>query len=141
MPRRAVLAHLERVLGASGGRFTDFDLVHLAMHFGVSGPAMSLRLVGLRKLRRQERTDYWKQSRFKNLAMALGYAVEDWTSNLILPRRYRYLAMKAYADEQISLAKLAEYLREPFSKLREQVQRLSEDATVSTVAERLDEPG
>jgi len=141
MPRRAVLAHLERVLGASGGRFTDFDLVHLAMHFGVSGPAMSLRLVGLRKLRRQERTDYWKQSRFKNLAMALGYAVEDWTSNLILPRRYRYLAMKAYADEQISLAKLAEYLREPFSKLREQVQRLSEDATGSTVAERLDEPG
>jgi len=141
MPRRAVLAHLERVLGANTGRFTDFDLVHLAMHFGVSGPAMSLRLVGLRKLRRQERTDYWKQSRFKNLAMALGYAVEDWTSNLILPRRYRYLAMKAYADEQISLAKLAEYLREPFSKLREQVQRLSEDATVSTVAERLDEPG
>jgi Zn-dependent peptidase ImmA (M78 family) len=140
MPRRAVLAHLERVLGANSGRFTDFDLVHLAMHFGVSGPAMSLRLVGLRKLGRPEHVEYGKQSRFKNLAAALGYQVEGWTSNLILPRRYRYLAIKAYADEQISLAKLAEYLREPLFKLREQLQRLSEDTPVSAIVERLDAP-
>ena len=49
MPRRAVLAQLDRIMRTNAGQFTDYDLVHLAMHFGVSGQAMSLRLVTLRR--------------------------------------------------------------------------------------------
>lgn len=37
MPHRSVLIQLEEVLGAGFGAFIDADLVHLAMHFGVSG--------------------------------------------------------------------------------------------------------
>lgn len=127
MPRRAVLAQLDLVLKANAGRFTDFDLVHLAMHFGVSGQAMTVRLIGLRKLPRDTYQHYWGRSehRFKPLAEMLGYTVDDPVGFLerpvILPTRYRYLAMKAYEDEEISLAKLAELLREPYHELRSKV--------------------
>ena len=73
MPRRAVLAQLDRIMRTNAGQFTDYDLVHLAMHFGVSGQAMSLRLVTLRKLSRQAQRDYWEQRSFKPIAEALGY--------------------------------------------------------------------
>ncbi len=121
MPRRAVLAQLERVLGTSNGQFTDFDLVHLAMQFGVSGQAMSSRLVSLRKMPRHVHEEYWKGRTFKGLAQALGYNVEDWSQDAVLPPRFRYLALKAYDEGQISLAKLAELLRENYYELRERL--------------------
>src|SRR5262249_53407538 len=117
MPRRAVLEQLEQVLRTSGGQFTDEDLVHLAMHFGVSGQALSLRLVTLRKLARSVHEQYWQDApRFKALAEMLGYTVDDpptfRNAPVILPKRFRYLALKAYEREIISVAKLAELLRE-----------------------------
>lgn len=123
MPRRAVLDQLERILRTSGGQFTDEDLVRMALHFGVSGQAASLRLVGLRRLSRQVREQYWHQaSTFKALAEMLGYTVEDptsfWERPVVLPKRYRYLAFKAYEREIISAAKLAEFLREDVFELR-----------------------
>src|SRR5450756_1053600 len=121
MPRRAVMAQLERVLGAGNGQFTDFDLVHLATRFGVSGQAMSSRLVSLRKMPRHVHEDYWKSRSFKSLAQALGYDVEDWSQEVVLPPRYRYLALKAYDEGQISLAKLAELLRENYYELSERL--------------------
>lgn len=121
MPRRAVLAQLERMLGASNGQFTDFDLVHLAMRFGISGQAMSSRLISLRKMPRHVHEDYWKSRSFKSLAQALGYEVEDWGREVVLPPRYRYLALKAYDEGQISLAKLAELLRENYYELRKRL--------------------
>ena len=121
MPRRAVLAQLERILGASSGQFTDFDLVHLAMRFGASGQAMSARLVSLRKMPRHVHEGYWKSRTFKSLARALGYEVEDWGREVVLPSRYRYLALKAYDEGRISLAKLADLLRENYYELRERL--------------------
>lgn len=127
MPRRAVLAQVELVLRASSGRFTDFDLVHLAMHFGVSGQAMSTRLVTLRKLPRETYQEYWTRGgrKFNALAEMLGYSVEDpdgfWEADVVLPARFRYLAAKAYQDGQISLAKFAELLREDYYELRKTV--------------------
>ena len=127
MPRRAVLAQIDLVLKASSGRFTDFDLVHLAMHFGVSGQAMSARLVMLRKLPREAYQEYWTKGgrKFNALAEMLGYSVENpdgfWQAEVVLPSRFRYLAMKAYQDEYISLAKLAELLREDYYDLREKM--------------------
>lgn len=121
MPRRAVLAQLECVLGANSGQFTDFDLVHLAMQFGVSGQALSARLVTLRKLPRQVHQGYWQGRSFKGLAQALGYKVEDWSSKPILPARFRYLAFKAFEESRISLAKLAELLRVNSYELRERL--------------------
>jgi Zn-dependent peptidase ImmA (M78 family) len=128
MPRRAVLDQLERTLRASAGQFTDEDLVHLAMHFGVSGQAMSLRLVSLRKLPRSVHDGYWRQaSTFKALAEMLGYQVEDppsfWEAPVILPRRFRYLALKAYERAIISVSKLAELLREDVFELRDKLGR------------------
>lgn len=128
MPRRAVLGQLELVLKDNAGHFTDFDMVHLAMHFGVSGQAMTSRLVTLRKMSRDISDEYWKQGgrKFNALAEMLGYNVEDpqgfWERPAILPTRYRYLAMKAYEDDEISLAKLAELLREPYHELRSRVE-------------------
>jgi Zn-dependent peptidase ImmA (M78 family)/DNA-binding XRE family transcriptional regulator len=123
MPRRAVLRQLDLVLKAGAGRFTDFDLVHLAMHFGVSGQAMTLRLIALRKMPREIYDEHWRTRKFDALAGMLGYDVEDpegfWERRVILPPRFRYLAMKAYEDEEISLAKLAGLLREDFYELRE----------------------
>jgi Zn-dependent peptidase ImmA (M78 family) len=122
MPKRAVLDRLERSLRASGGQFTDHDLVHLAMQFGVSGSALSLRLVSLRRLTRAIHDRYWKQleSSFNALAEMLGYAVEDPAGEapVILPKRFRYLALKAYEREIISVSKLAELLRENVFELR-----------------------
>jgi hypothetical protein len=128
MPRRAVLAQLEQVLGANGGHFTDFDLVHLAMQFGVGGKAMSTRLVTLRKLSRQASDEYWKRGRFKDLAQALGYEVNDWKLQLVLPSRFRYLAMKAFEESHISLGKLAELLRENYHDLRARLAAADEHA-------------
>jgi Zn-dependent peptidase ImmA (M78 family)/DNA-binding XRE family transcriptional regulator len=128
MPRRVVLRELELVLRANAGRFTDFDLVHLAMTFGVSGQAMTNRLADLRKLSRAVYREYWIKGgqKFNALAEMLGYEVEDapgfWDRPVILPTRFRYLAMKAYEDGEISLAKLAELLREPYHELRSKVQ-------------------
>jgi Zn-dependent peptidase ImmA (M78 family)/transcriptional regulator with XRE-family HTH domain len=128
MPRRAVLGHLGRVLRANTGRFTDFDLVHLAMHFGVNGQAITNRLVSLRKLSRDVYQDYWIKGgqRFNAMAELLGYNVDDppgfWELPVVLSTRFRYLAMKAYEDDEISLAKLAELLREDYYELRAKVQ-------------------
>ncbi len=128
MPRRAVLGQLDLVLRANAGHFTDFDLVHLAMRFGVSGQALTNRLVTLRKISRDLYDEYWIKGgqKFNRLATMLGYDIEDpagfWERPVILPTRYRYLAMRAYEDDQISLAKLAELLREDFYELREQLE-------------------
>jgi Zn-dependent peptidase ImmA (M78 family)/transcriptional regulator with XRE-family HTH domain len=127
MPRRAVLGQVDLVLRANSGRFTDFDLVHLSMHFGVSGQAMTNRLVSLRKLPRDAYETYWTKGgqKFNALAEMLGYDVDDplgfWERPVVLPSRYRYLAMKAYEDDEISLAKLAELLREDYYELRAKV--------------------
>jgi Zn-dependent peptidase ImmA (M78 family) len=127
MPRRAVLRELELVLRANAGRFTDFDLVHLAMAFGVSGQAMTNRLISLRKLSRDVGQEYWIKGgrKFNALAEMLGYEVEDppgfWERRVVLPTRFRHLAMKAYEDDEISLAKLAELLREHYHELRSKV--------------------
>lgn len=128
MPRRAVLAQLDLVLRANAGRFTDFDLVHLALRFGVSGQAMTNRLVTLRKVSRDLYHEYWVKGgqKFNRLARMLGYDVNDpddfHEREVILPTRYRYLAMRAYEDDLISLAKLAELLREDYYELREQLE-------------------
>jgi Zn-dependent peptidase ImmA (M78 family)/DNA-binding XRE family transcriptional regulator len=131
MPKRAVLDQLERALRASGGQFTDEDLVRLAMHFGVSGQAMSLRLVALRTLARSVHDEYWKRaSSFKALAEMLGYQVEDpptfWEAPVILPKRYRYLAFKAYEREIISVSKLAELLREDLFEVRGKLEAVND---------------
>jgi Zn-dependent peptidase ImmA (M78 family) len=123
MPKRAVLEQLERTMRARAGKFTDEDLVHLAMHFGVSGQAMSLRLVSLGKLPRSAHDQYWKQAEsFKALAGMLGYEIENseafWGAPVILPKRFRYLALKAYQRDIISVSKLAELLREDIFELR-----------------------
>jgi len=128
MPRRAVLGQLDLVLRANAGHFTDFDLVHLAMRFGVSGQAMTSRLVTLRKVSRDLYDVYWTKGgrKFNALATMLGYDVADppgfWERPAILPTRYRYLAMRAYEDDVISLAKLAELLREDQCELRGQLE-------------------
>ena len=128
MPRRAVLSQLDLMLRANAGRFTDLDLVHLAMRFGVSGQALTNRLVTLRKVSRDLYDEYWIKGgqKFNRLATMLGYDVNDpddfHERDVILPTRYRYLAMRAYEDDLISLAKLAELLREDFYELREQLE-------------------
>jgi Zn-dependent peptidase ImmA (M78 family)/transcriptional regulator with XRE-family HTH domain len=122
MPRRAILAQLESVLGANNGQFTDADLVHLALQFGVSGQALSARLVTLRKLPRHVHEEYWNRRSFGDLATALGYEVEDWSLKPVLPARFRYLALKALEESRISLAKLAELLRVNSYELRERLQ-------------------
>jgi Zn-dependent peptidase ImmA (M78 family) len=139
MPRRAVLDQLERTLRASAGQFMYEDLVHLAMHFGVSGQAVSLRLVSLRKLPRSAHDGYWRQaSSFKALAEMLGYQVEDppafWGAPVILPRRFRYLALKAYERAIISVSKLAELLREDVFELRARLDRAYETSDTTADA-------
>jgi Zn-dependent peptidase ImmA (M78 family) len=128
MPRRGVLEQLDRTLRASHGHFTDHDLVHLATHFGVSGQAMSLRLVALRKMPRAAHEAFWKKrdSSFKLMAARLGYSFDesdDW-SRPGLPKRFRYLAWNAYELEIISVAKLAELLREDVFELRGRLESL-----------------
>ena len=128
MPKGAVLSQLNRIMRSSSDHFTEYDLAHLAMHFGVSGQAMSLRLVTLRKLSKQAHRDCWGRRSYKSIAEALGYEVEDddWRAPAILPPRYRYLAMKAYEEETISLSKLAELLREDFYELRDRLHNIAE---------------
>ena len=61
-----------------------------------------------------EQADFW--------AGALGYEVEDpagfWEAPVILPKRFRYLALKAYERGIVSVSKLAELLRENVFELR-----------------------
>ncbi|HVC35735.1 MAG TPA: XRE family transcriptional regulator [Chloroflexota bacterium] len=118
MPRPAILGQLDRVLGANSGQFTDADLAHLAMQFGVSGQALSARLVSLRKLPRHVHDEYWNRRSFSDLAKALGYELEDWSLKPTLPARFRYLALKAFEESRISLTKLAELLRVNSDELR-----------------------
>ena len=128
MPRSAVYSQLKLIARGSAKEFTDSDWAHLATHFGVSGQAMSLRLVTLRSMPRQVHHDYWDQTSYKSIAEAFGYEVEDddWGMSPVLPPRYRYLAMKAYEEGIISLSKLAELLRENFYELRDRLQYLDE---------------
>ena len=133
MPRRAVLDQLERIMRASKGQFTDQDLVHLAMHFGVSGQALSLRLVSLRKLPRATHEDYWKKRArtFKALAEMLGYKMDEQRTSWetpVLPRRFRYLALTAFHREIVSVSKLAELLREDVFELRAKLRNAQQDA-------------
>lgn len=127
MPRRAVLDQLDRTMRANRGRFTNHDLVHLAMHFGVSGQAMSLRLVTLRKMPRAAHDNYWKERApsFKAVAEMLGYEIDGVQASSekpVLPKRYRFLALTAHALEIISLSKLAELLREDVFELRKKLE-------------------
>jgi Zn-dependent peptidase ImmA (M78 family) len=129
MPRRAVLGQLDLVLKSDDGRFTDFDLVHLAGQFGVSVQVTADRLVTLRKLAREASQAFWTEqdAAFNALSAMLGYEIADphgfQDRPVVLPSRYRYLAMKAYEDDEISVAKLAELLREPYHDLRSTMER------------------
>jgi len=59
-----------------------------------------------------------------------GYEVEDppsfWEAPVILPKRFRYLALKAYEREIISASKLAELLREDLFELRSKLEAARE---------------
>lgn len=125
MPRRAVLARLDQVLSRKDGHFTNYDLVHLAMRFGVSGQALASRLASLRRLPRSAQVGLWRKASFKALALSLGYPVEDWGDQVVVPPRYRYLATKAHSESLISLAKLAQLLREDYHVLRERLAPLA----------------
>jgi Zn-dependent peptidase ImmA (M78 family)/DNA-binding XRE family transcriptional regulator len=124
MPRRMVLMQLEQVISTNSGRFTEHDLVHMAMQFGISGQAMSARLVRLHALPRDFHNSYWQRHTFNSLAKRLRYEVEDtlWEEPAVLPARFRYLAMKAFDEGLISLSKLAELLREDFCELQTRLQ-------------------
>jgi Zn-dependent peptidase ImmA (M78 family)/DNA-binding XRE family transcriptional regulator len=121
MPRRAVFAEVEKVLDRRSGRFSNFDLVHLAITFGVSGQAMSARLVTLRLLPRDVHEEYWSRNTFKADATALGFVLDDraFEKQVVFSDRYRYLAGRAFEQGLISLAKFAEFLREDYHALRE----------------------
>ncbi len=123
MPRKAVNELYERLVRERDGHFIE-DLVHLAMYFGVSGEAMAYRLISLRKLGRSVWDSYKETGpTFQSLTKLLGYQPEDseepMTISKGLPRRYRYLAYKAYKLGIISFGKLAEFLRENYYDLKE----------------------
>lgn len=129
MPRRSVLVQLEQILGAGNGTFTDVDLVHLAMRFEVSGQAMSSRLVTLRRMPLAAHETYWEHRSFKALAEMLGYDTsdpEDMLERPVLPARFRYLALKAYQEAKISLAKFAEISRENYYDLHDRLRASGE---------------
>ena len=51
---------------------------------------------------------------------------DSWRAPAVLPPRYRYLAMKAYEQGTVSLAKLSELLRANFYELRDRLQYLEQ---------------
>ena len=72
---------------------------------------------------------YWQHRTFGALAAALGYDVsepEEILERPILPARFRYLAIRAYKEAEISLAKLAELLRENYYDLRDKLKAAGE---------------
>ncbi|MCL5959468.1 MAG: ImmA/IrrE family metallo-endopeptidase [Chloroflexi bacterium] len=115
MPREGV----ERWLGRhnhGAGRRSPLDVeavVHLARHFGMSYQATLLRLLELRYLDPGQYADL-KLAQPERIARRLGYdlSTEDGAVRCqVLPPRFVQLALQAYGEGCISLARLAELLR------------------------------
>lgn len=113
MPSRRVKELHDRLVRLPG-RFTDDMLYLMATYFDVSHVAIGWRLVTLRRINRREWTEYLQMGYTRPfVARRLGYEEERRKpAKLRLPPRYKYLAWKAFSDEEISLSRLAELLGE-----------------------------
>ncbi|MDP2884294.1 MAG: XRE family transcriptional regulator [Ignavibacteria bacterium] len=106
MPDVAVKAALLQ-LGVTGGaqeQISAATIDYLRKQFGASYEAMFWQLVNLRVITKKDRERF------------LPYAVEDaapvgGVTSLLLPERYKTLAVEAYRRAKISIGKLADLLR------------------------------
>lgn len=120
MPKRAVTEAFLALEPQPKRELSLETLVHLAMYFGVSFQAMGWRLINLRRIDRAGWEDFLdKRAPLSPVARLFGYE-ETSDEPEMLPRRYRYLAYRAYKTGRISFEKLAELLRRNYYELREE---------------------
>jgi Zn-dependent peptidase ImmA (M78 family) len=128
MPRSSMHVQARQRLGAREVPESLSGLIHLALHYGVSPRSMQARLVDLRLLPRAPRADDRSSEPDSGPATAENSdGSESSPARVGLPARFRYLAIRAYLEEIISLAKLAELLREDYYVLREQLNGTTTD--------------
>jgi Zn-dependent peptidase ImmA (M78 family)/transcriptional regulator with XRE-family HTH domain len=123
MPRERVSELYERFVRVPG-IFRDDMLYLMSRHFGVSIVALGWRLVTLRRISSRQWRKYLARGRTTELlARRFGDHEEPKAKETILPPRYEYLAWTAFEQEEISLSRLAELLRENLFELRERVRQ------------------
>jgi Zn-dependent peptidase ImmA (M78 family) len=96
---------------------TDLDIIHMARHFGVSFEAILRRLQNLRLIARggaRTLLDAYKGSGTGPVRRAAEAGLRPQRSSWWdpLPERYVFLALRAYRRQEISLGRLAEFLRD-----------------------------
>lgn len=110
MPEEGVARYLEELGRAKGNPLHPEDVVLLCRYFGTSYEAMLWRLRNLGRCSEEKRQELMAFQPTK-VARALGLEPEVFeppNGELLLPRRYVYLAISAYEKREISLGKLAE---------------------------------
>jgi Zn-dependent peptidase ImmA (M78 family)/transcriptional regulator with XRE-family HTH domain len=128
------------------GKVTPADLCRLAHLYFVSLEALVLRLEELRLLR----TGTWNRLRDAGFRVREAQELLEFpphpTADEMLPRRYRYLAVAAFQNGQLSEGQLARFLRVDRLEARRTVEELStywhvsEDGTVHVERFDLDQP-
>jgi Zn-dependent peptidase ImmA (M78 family) len=122
MPRGGVQELFSRIY-ESRDDFTDVDVIHMSRHFGVSFRAMLYRLQGLRLIPpgNAERLLAGYQEAGTGparRAQEAGLPQETRAFWLPLPERYVFLAVRAYRNDELSIGRLAEILRDAHGQPR-----------------------
>jgi Zn-dependent peptidase ImmA (M78 family) len=108
MPREHVIECYDRAVG-NGHRAIETDVILLSRYFGVSYDAMLSRLKYI-KLITDSEYDELKKTRPSKIAEDNELIPVNLNSRK-MPLRYINMALKLYLQEEISIGKLAEYLK------------------------------
>jgi hypothetical protein len=122
MPRESVTESYYAYVGY-GNEIDATDVVLLSKDFGVSYSAMLLRLKNLRLITAGDYMELGK-TRSESIAEELNLPRPEYPGSL--PGKYVYMATKLYFREEISIGKLAEYLKISISEIQEFVRDLRE---------------
>ena len=130
MPRESVVESYYVYTGY-GNRTDATDVVLLSRDFGVSYSAMLVRLKNLNLVTNSDYVELGK-ARPEKIAEGIGLPSIDLPGPL--PGKYVYMATKLYLQGEISIGKLAEYLKKNVVEIQDFVENLRKCLTAKEVS-------
>jgi len=130
MPRESVTESYYEYAGYKG-KAAATDVVFLSRYFGVSYSAMLVRLKTLGLIADSEYEEL-RGIQPEKVARENGLKTRKSNSGSI-PARYVYMAVKLYFQEEISIGKLAEYLKKSIAEVQNYVANLRKSLIIEEV--------
>lgn len=128
MPEEGVKLHIKNILKIGGDKLANIDLVKIKNEYGVSWQALIYRLKDLGYAFKKNYREMIESeiSALNSLALQMGMEAEmpEIADEISLPAEYSRLAFAAYFQGQISINKLAEFLRISYDETKDKIAKI-----------------